>query len=151
MSVDIPVVVIALVGVLAFIKPAPPLEQRPKLVWTELLNISIAIACVQLMLDRGEMVTKLYDFMPAANAQRVRVSLAEKALVILTEQLNVRENNQFAEPFSSINPFHCALFLELDDGTVISESTSICRYLEELHPEPALFGRTVEERAIIDM
>ena len=94
---------------------------------------------------------KLYDFGPAANAQRVRVFLAEKGLEVPTEQLNVRDDDQFAEPFTSMNPFHCVPFLELDDGTVIAESMSICRYLEELHPEPALFGRTAEERAVIDM
>lgn len=94
---------------------------------------------------------KLYDFGPAANAQRVRVFLAEKGLEVPTQQLNVRENEQFAEPFTSMNPFHCVPFLELDNGTVISESLSICRYLEELYPEPVLFGRTAEERAIIDM
>lgn len=94
---------------------------------------------------------KLYDFGPAANAQRVRVFLAEKGLEVPIQQLNVRENQQFAEPFTSMNPFHCVPFLELDNGTVIAESLSICRYLEELHPEPALFGRTAEERAVIDM
>ena len=94
---------------------------------------------------------KLYDFGPAINAQRVRVFLAEKGLEVPTEQLNVREDNQFAEPFTSMNPFHCVPFLELDDGTVIAESMSICRYLEELHPEPALFGATAEERAVVDM
>ena len=50
-----------------------------------------------------------------------------------------------------MNPFHCVPFLELDDGTVISESISICRYLEEIYPNPALFGTTAETRAIIDM
>ena len=94
---------------------------------------------------------KLYDFGPAVSAQRVRVFLAEKGLEIPTEQLNVREDHQFAEPFTSMNPFHCVPFLALDDGTVIAESMSICRYLEELHPEPALFGGTAEERARVDM
>ena len=41
--------------------------------------------------------------------------------------------------------------LELDDGTHISESVSICRYLEELHPAPNLFGADARERATIDM
>jgi glutathione S-transferase len=41
--------------------------------------------------------------------------------------------------------------LELGDGTHLSESVTICRYLEELHPEPNLFGRDVKERAMIDM
>ena len=94
---------------------------------------------------------KLYDFELAPNAQRVRVFLAEKGLEVPTEQLNVRDDDQFVEPFTSMNPFHCVPFLKLDDGKVIAESMSICRYLEELHPEPPLFGRTAEERAVIDM
>jgi len=94
---------------------------------------------------------KLYDFELAPNAQRVRVFLAEKGLEVPTQQLNVRDDDQFVEPFTSMNPFHCVPFLELDDGKVIAESMSICRYLEELHPEPPLFGRTAEERAVIDM
>ena len=94
---------------------------------------------------------KLFDFEPAANAQRVQVFIREKDIEIPTEQLNVREGRQFSEPFTSMNPFHCVPFLELDDGTVISESISICRYLEEIYPNPALFGTTAETRAIIDM
>ena len=94
---------------------------------------------------------KLYDFELATNAQRVRVFLAEKGLEVPTEKLNVRDDDQFVEPFTSMNPFHCVPFLELDNGTVIAESMSICRYLEELHPEPPLFGRTAEEHAVIDM
>ena len=94
---------------------------------------------------------KFYDFTPAPSSQRVRVYLAEKGLELPTEQLNVREDEQFVEPFTSMNPFHCVPFLALDDGTVIAESMSICSYLEELHPEPPLFGRTPAERAVIDM
>jgi len=41
--------------------------------------------------------------------------------------------------------------LELDDGTVISESVAICRYFEEIQPEPALFGTSALERANIEM
>ena len=94
---------------------------------------------------------KFYDFAMAPSSQRVRIYLAEKGLEIPTEQLNVREDEQFAEPFNSMNPFHCVPFLALDDGTVIAESVSICRYLEELHPEPPLFGRTAAERGVVDM
>ena len=94
---------------------------------------------------------KLYDFALAPSSQRVRVYLAEKGLEVPTEQVNVREGALFAEPFTSMNPFHCVPFMTLDDGTVIAESMSICSYLEELHPEPPLFGRTPAERAVIDM
>ncbi|MBH67766.1 MAG: hypothetical protein CMM58_05375 [Rhodospirillaceae bacterium] len=94
---------------------------------------------------------KLYDFGPATNAQRVQVFLKEKGIEVPTEQLNVRDDDQFEEPFNSMNPFHCVPFLELGDGTVIAESISICRYLEEKYPDPVLFGRTAKERATIDM
>jgi len=41
--------------------------------------------------------------------------------------------------------------LEMDDGTVITESVAICRYLESVYPEPNLFGRTPQEVAVIEM
>ena len=41
--------------------------------------------------------------------------------------------------------------LEMDDGTCITESVAICRYLESRYPEPNLFGRTPEETAVIEM
>lgn len=94
---------------------------------------------------------KLYDFPLAANAQRVRVFLVEKGLTLPMETVDVRSGAQFEEPFTSMNPFHCVPFLELDDGTVIAESISICRYLEELNPEPSLFGADPAARARIDM
>ncbi len=94
---------------------------------------------------------KLYDFPLAANSQRVKIFLTEKGLTVPTVELNLREGEQFKEPFASLNPFHCVPVLELDDGTAIAESVSVCRYLEELHPEPSLFGRDPVERATIDM
>jgi glutathione S-transferase len=41
--------------------------------------------------------------------------------------------------------------LQLDDGTTITESVAICRYLESLHPEPNLFGCDPQETAVIEM
>lgn len=50
----LPLAVVALIGVLAFIKPDPPRRERTKLDWTGFLSLAVAVACVQLMLDRGE-------------------------------------------------------------------------------------------------
>ena len=94
---------------------------------------------------------KLYDFGPAANARRVRMFLAEKGIEVPTVEVKLRDGALFEEPFSSMNPFRVVPFLELDDGTVIGESVAICRYLEELHPEPSLLGRDARERAIVEM
>jgi glutathione S-transferase len=40
--------------------------------------------------------------------------------------------------------------LELDDGSCLSESVAICRYLEGLQPEPNLLGRDLREQAEIE-
>jgi glutathione S-transferase len=53
--------------------------------------------------------------------------------------------------FSAINPLQRVPALVLDDGTVIAESMAICRYFEELRPEPPLFGRGAKEAAIVEM
>jgi DHA2 family multidrug resistance protein len=50
----IPIAVMAFIGVLTFIKADPPRQARAKLDWTGFLSLSIFIACIQLMLDRGE-------------------------------------------------------------------------------------------------
>jgi DHA2 family multidrug resistance protein len=50
----LPLAVIALVGTLTTIKPDPPREERPKLDWIGFLSLSICVASIQLMLDRGE-------------------------------------------------------------------------------------------------
>ena len=95
---------------------------------------------------------KLYNFTLAPNGRRVKIFLKFKNKEIPEQEINVREGEQFKEPFKSMNPFNCVPFLQLDDNTIISESISICRYLEEEHfPEPTLFGSTPKMRAYIDM
>ena len=41
--------------------------------------------------------------------------------------------------------------LELDDGTILTETVAICRYFEELQPEPALFGTGALGKAVVEM
>ena len=94
---------------------------------------------------------KLYDFKLAPNPQRVNMFLAEKGIEIPTVEINTRERAQFADSFKSVNPISQVPVLELDDGTCISETMAICRYLEELHPEPALFGRDAKKKAMVEM
>ena len=94
---------------------------------------------------------KLYNFTPAANALRVEMFLNEKSINLETIQVNVREDELFKEPYNSMNPFNCVPFLELEDGTIITETISICRYIEEKYPNPVLFGSNAKERAVIDM
>ena len=94
---------------------------------------------------------KLYTFAPAANALRVEMFLREKELKLETISVNVREDELFKEPYNSMNPFNCIPFLELENGTIITETISICRYLDEQSNSSKLFGNDKEDRAIIDM
>ena len=76
---------------------------------------------------------------------------AEKGIVWESEQINVRKGEQFSDAFKAINPNCSVPVLQLDDGTCLIETTAICRYLEEIQPEPALMGRDPKETAVIEM
>jgi glutathione S-transferase len=56
-----------------------------------------------------------------------------------------------SEDYTKLNPLRRTPTLELDDGTIITESVAISRYFEELHPQPPLFGRTPVEKATSEM
>lgn len=94
---------------------------------------------------------KLYDSKSAPNPRRVRIFLAEKGIEIPTEQVDIGKLATRTPEFMAMNPLARVPVLQLDDGSYISESIAICRYLEALHPEPALFGTTPEDKAHVEM
>jgi glutathione S-transferase len=94
---------------------------------------------------------KLYEARRAPNPRRVTMFLAEKGLEIPTVPIDLGALEHKGPAFSAVNPLQRTPALELDDGTVITESVAICRFLEALHPEPPLFGETPLERAIVEM
>ena len=94
---------------------------------------------------------KLFDGGRAPNPRRVRVFLAEKGIDVPLEPVDMGAFGHKSPEIAAKNPLMRLPILELDDGTVISETIAICRYLEELHPEPALFGTTPLERAMVEM
>jgi len=94
---------------------------------------------------------KLYDAGRAPNPRRVRVFLAEKGVTVPIISIDLARLEHKAPAYVAINPLQRTPALELDDGTVISESIAICRYFEELHAEPPLFGTGALERARVEM
>ncbi len=88
----------------------------------------------------------------APNPRRVAWVLAEKGVTdIEMADVDLFKGDHRTEAFLAKVGIANVPALELDNGAVITESVAICRYLESLHPEPNLFGRTAEETAIIEM
>ncbi len=94
---------------------------------------------------------KLYDGGKAPNPRRVRVFLAEKGIMVPTEQVDLGAMQHKSAAFSAVNPLQRVPALLLDDGTVLTESVAICRYFEALHPVPPLFGEGALEMAQVEM
>ncbi len=87
---------------------------------------------------------------PAPNPRRVRIFLAEKGIDLPETPVNMMKREHKSPEFRAKNSLGQLPTLELDDGTTISETVAICRYLEETNPEPPLFGTTAVERALVD-
>lgn len=95
---------------------------------------------------------KLYDTPLAPNPRRVRWFMAEKGIddiEIVTVDIMRGEHKQ--PDYRAKAGLANVPMLEMDDGTCITESVAICRYLESRYPEPNLFGRAPEETAVIEM
>mgnify|MGYP000548381296 CR=1 FL=1 len=94
---------------------------------------------------------ELYGSKLAPNSDRVEMFLAEKGVEIPFHGLNLMKGEHYQDSYRKLAPNRRVPCLVLDDGTAIRESIAICRYIEELHPEPCLFGDTALERAQVEM
>lgn len=88
---------------------------------------------------------------PAPNPRRVRIFAAEKGIDLPSEEVSILKGEHRGEAYRAINPLGQTPALRLDNGAVLTESVAICRYLEALHPEPALFGSDPLDAATIEM
>ena len=90
---------------------------------------------------------KLYDLPASPNARRVRIFLAEKGLEIPMVPVNMMTGENQTDAYLKKNSLGRMPLLELDDGSCISESMAICRYIEEfefLLPIVNIFRHTGE-------
>ncbi|MDR3512192.1 MAG: glutathione S-transferase [Caulobacteraceae bacterium] len=95
---------------------------------------------------------KLYDSFRAPNPRRVRWFMAEKGIDdVEVINLDVFKGEHRTRDYLAKTGIANVPALELDDGTTITESLAICRYLESVYPEPNLFGRDPKETALIEM
>jgi glutathione S-transferase len=100
---------------------------------------------------RPPMPVKLYDTPRAPNPRRVRIFLAEKGIELPTVAVSILEGEHKRPRHLAHVGSHNLPALELEDGTVLTESVTICRYLEAIHPLPNLMGADPLEVALVDM
>lgn len=82
----------------------------------------------------------LYDYFRSSAAFRVRIALALKGISVERRFVHLlRDGGEQKQPaYLSRNPQGLVPALELDDGTVVTQSLAIIEYLEALQPEPRL-------------
>ncbi|WP_377509790.1 glutathione S-transferase family protein [Octadecabacter sp. R77987] len=85
---------------------------------------------------------KLYHFPLSPFSRKVRLSLAEKRIEVeLIEERYWEQDPDFLRR----NPAGKVPVLRMGSRT-FAESTAICEYLEEIHPEPPLLPKASEQR-----
>lgn len=94
---------------------------------------------------------KIIETRMAPNPRRVRIFLAEKGIEVPFEQVDLMKGDLKTDAFTKLNKLQRVPVLVLDDGTSICESIAICRYFEELQPNPPMFGTGPLGRAQVEM
>ena len=83
---------------------------------------------------------KLYDYFRSSASYRVRIALNLKNVTVERVPVHlVREGGQQRQPaYLAKNPQGLVPALELDDGTILTQSLAIIEYLDHAFPEPRL-------------
>jgi glutathione S-transferase len=81
------------------------------------------------------------------NPRVVRMFMAERGVEIPRKEIDLRGGENRQAPYMAKNPAGQTPCLELDDGSVLTEITAICEYLDEITPGQSLIGTNPRERA----
>jgi glutathione S-transferase len=90
---------------------------------------------------------KLYIRPIAPNAVKVMIFVAERGVSIETIDVEALP----AEEYRRVSPLGMVPVLETDRGLRLSESLTICQYLDAIAEGPTLFGQGTDGQAIIAM
>ncbi len=89
---------------------------------------------------------KLYNSM-GPNPKVVRMFMAERGIEIDKQEIDLMAGENRQGDYLKVNPAGQLPALQLDNGDIISEITSICEYLDETAGSSSLIGETAEQRA----
>jgi len=91
---------------------------------------------------------RLHGYWRSSAAYRVRIALNLKGLDYTQATHDLRSNAHHDEAYRAVNPQRLVPALDTGD-TVLTQSTAILEWLEELHPEPALLPPSPDMKAIV--
>ena len=80
---------------------------------------------------------KLYNSV-GPNPQVVRTFMAERGISVPLEEVDIMGGANRQADYLKVNPAGQLPALELDDGSILTEITVICEYLDERHPGDTL-------------
>ncbi|MEO1149412.1 MAG: maleylacetoacetate isomerase [Pseudomonadota bacterium] len=81
---------------------------------------------------------KLYGYWRSSATWRVRIALALKELTVDYVPVNLLDGAQTEPGYTAINPQNLVPSLETDDGTLLTQSMAIIRYLDRAYPDRSL-------------
>ncbi|MEM6413134.1 MAG: maleylacetoacetate isomerase [Pseudomonadota bacterium] len=84
---------------------------------------------------------KLYDYPKSSAAYRVRIACNLKGVAYESIEVNLLNQDQQTEEYLRINPSGLVPCLIAEDGTVLSQSLAILKYLDQAFPNPPIFPR----------
>ncbi len=91
-----------------------------------------------------------HGYFRSSAAWRCRIAFNLKGFVPDdTRYVHLRKGEQRADAFVGVNPQGLVPALELDDGTVLTQSMAIIEWLDETRPEPALLPSDPVQRALV--
>lgn len=89
---------------------------------------------------------KLYNSV-GPNPHVVRMFAAERGIALDMEEVDIMAGANRAAPYLEVNAAGQLPALQMADGSILTEITAICEYLDETHPGDSLIGTTPETRA----
>ncbi len=80
----------------------------------------------------------LHGYFRSAASWRVRIALGLKGVAVRHVSHHLRRGEQRAPEYLALNPQGMVPALELDDGTVLTQSVAVVEWLDEAFPAPPL-------------
>ena len=93
------------------------------------------------------MTMRLHNFFRSSTSTRLRAALNLKGLDYEYVAYALRKGENRTAAYLGLNPAGLVPALELDDGTVLTQSLAIIEWLDETHPNPPLLPTDAAGRA----